>query len=225
VVARKLSKLTRVLIVDDETIFRDGLFALIAANPGYETVETVDDISASFQAVRDSKPHIVILDPNRAGDDGIRALTKIRTGYPDARLLVLSKTAENDQLHRAFSAGADGYVLKDDSRTELFTALQYLSNGEPYVSPIVCRQLIDCFVNAWHAQKKLSAPNVLTPREQQVIRLIAQGRRTREIAEHYSLSPKTVDKHRTNLMKKLNLHSISAVTVYAMEHGLVEDPE
>jgi DNA-binding NarL/FixJ family response regulator len=220
---RRSKTLTRVLIVDEKTIFRDGLLALIAARPGYEVVAAMDGINAALTSISESVPQVVILDPGLSDEDGVSGITKIKRIDASIRVIVLTMTPSDDDIHLALKAGADAYVLKEDSRAELFSALARVDDSECYLSPTVCERVIGCFISSWDLHKKMLTPEILTPREREVIRLIASGRRTREIAEHFSVSPKTIDKHRTNLMKKLDLHNISAVTVYAMQNGLVDE--
>ena len=219
---RKSTRRCKVLIVDEQTIMRDGLYALLAADADYQVVGTIEESKLVLDYVRELSPDVVIADPGHAGSADSDTIASLKEAEPGIRVIALTRSIEDDDIHSALKAGADAYVLKDDSQAELFSALARIKAGEKYLSPTVAERVIMCFVVAWETQRKLSSPDVLTPRERDIVRLIAKGRRTREIAEHFSLSPKTVDKHRTNLMRKLGLRSISAVTVYAMQNGLVD---
>lgn len=121
----------------------------------------------------------------------------------------------------ALNAGADGYVLKDDSHEELLTTIKTVLNGKTYLSPSICGNVVNGYLNSATADKPVSSWELLTRREKEIIKLIAEGNRSKDIAEQLSISIKTVEKHRSNLMKKLNLHSVSSLTNYAMKNGLV----
>jgi DNA-binding NarL/FixJ family response regulator len=167
--------------------------------------------------------------PNRVSRWWARRKTR-RTAFPRSaacnrtwsiRIVALTFHREDGYIHAALRAGADGYVLKDDSRDELVLAVRSVLAGKNYLSPAICGTVIEGYLSG--VQKKRLEPSwhVLTRRERQVIKMIAEGLKTREIAEELSLSPKTVEKHRTNMMNKLDLHSVSAVTLYAIQSGLI----
>ena len=211
----------KILIVDDHTIMRDGLHSLIASEPGFEVVGTAADGKTAIRCVGDLKPDIVMMDLTMPGTSGVDAIAHIKRQYPHVKLVALTFHKEDQYIHATLEAGADAYVLKDDSRTELFTALRSVQSGKNYLSPSICDRVVAGYLSGGDPTSKKPAWELLTKREREVIKLIAEGYKTREIAEYLSLSPKTVEKHRTNLMKKLDLHSVSAVTLYAIQNGLV----
>ncbi len=211
----------RILIVDDHTIMRDGLQSLLASEPGFEVVGTAADGKTAVRRVADLKPDIVMMDLTMPGTSGIDAIAHIKRQYPEVRLVALTFHKEDRYIHATLEAGADAYVLKDDSRTELLTALNSVLAGKQYLSPSICDRVVAGYLAGGDPDAKEPTWELLTKREREVIKLIAEGYKTREIAEYLSLSPKTVEKHRTNLMKKLDLHSVSAVTLYAIQNGLV----
>ena len=211
----------KILIVDDHTIMRDGLHSLIASEPGFEVVGTAADGKTAIRCVGDLKPDIVMMDLTMPGTSGVDAIAHIKRQYPHVKLVALTFHKEDQYIHATLEAGADAYVLKDDSRTELITALISVQNGKNYLSPSICDREVAGYLSGGDPTSKKPAWELLTKREREVIKLIAEGYKTREIAEYLSLSPKTVEKHRTNLMKKLDLHSVSAVTLYAIQNGLV----
>ena len=211
----------RILIVDDHTIMRDGLQSLIMSEPGFEVVGTAADGKTAIRLATELKPDIVMMDLSMPGTSGIDAIAHIKRQHPQIKLVALTFHKEDRYIHSTLEAGADAYVLKDDSRTELFTALRSILSGKSYLSPSICDRVVAGYLAGGDTARQEPAWEVLTKREREVIKLIAEGYKTREIAEYLSLSPKTVEKHRTNLMRKLDLHSVSAVTVFAIQNGLV----
>jgi DNA-binding NarL/FixJ family response regulator len=211
----------RVLIVDDHTIMRDGLNALLSAESGFEVVGTAADGKEAMLAATALKPDIILMDLSMPRTGGIDAIVHIKRQHPSVKIIALTFHKEDKYIHATLDAGADAYVLKDDSRTELFTALNSVIQGKNYLSPAICDRVVAGYLAGADTESQNPSWEVLTHREREVIKLIAEGSRTKDIAVYLSLSPKTVEKHRTNLMKKLDLHSVSAVTVYAIQNGLV----
>jgi len=214
---------TKILIVDDHALLREGLQSLLSAQPGMRVVGTAEDAESGVSKIASLGPDIVLTDLAMPETGGVDAIRQIREAHPDIRVIALTFHREDGYIHAALKAGADGYVLKDDSRDELVLAIRSVLAGKNYLSPAISDTVIEGYLSG--VQKKQLEPSwqVLTRRERQVIRLIAEGLKTREIAEKLSLSPKTVEKHRTNMMNKLDLHSVSAVTLYAIQSGLINE--
>jgi len=210
----------RVVIVDDHTLMRNGLEAMLKIEPDYEVVGVAADGKAAIRAATDLKPDIMIMDLNMPRTSGVDAIIQIKRQHPQIKIVALTFHKEDKHIHATLDAGADAYVLKDDSRNELLSALSTVSGGNSYLSPAICGKVVAGYLSGGSdgAEKKASW-EILTQREREVIKLIAEGKRTKEIAAYLSLSPKTIEKHRTNLMRKLDLHSVSAVTVYAIQNG------
>lgn len=211
----------KVMIVDDHTIMRDGLQALLSSEADYEVVGTVPDGKTAIRSVAALKPDIILMDLSMPGTGGIEAIAHIKRQHPNVKIVALTFHKEDKYIHATLEAGADAYVLKDDSRTELFTALSSVLKGKSYLSPSICDRVVAGYLAGGDANAEQPSWEILTHREREVIKLIAEGNKTKEIAEYLSLSPKTVEKHRTNLMRKLDLHSVSAVTVYAIQNGFI----
>ena len=152
---------------------------------------------------------------------GIEAISQIKRRHPEIKIVALTFHKEDGYIHATLEAGAEAYVLKDDGRNELFSALESVINGKRYLSPGICDRVVAGYLSSGEKETKDSSWEVLTRREREVIKLIAEGSRTKEIARYLSISPKTVEKHRASLMKKLNLHSVSAVTAYAIQNGFI----
>jgi DNA-binding NarL/FixJ family response regulator len=154
---------------------------------------------------------------------GMDAIVHIKRQYPEIKIVALTFHKEEKYIHATLEAGADAYVLKDDSRTELFNALNNVATGNNYLSPSIVDKVVAGYLSGGDSATAKPSWEVLTRREREVIKLIAEGKRTKQIAEYLSLSPKTIEKHRTNLMRKLDLHNVSEVTVYALKNGFVTD--
>ncbi len=213
---------TKILIVDDHALLREGLQSLLSAQPGMRVVGTAEDAQSGISKITSLGPDVVLTDLAMPETGGVDAIRLIKAAHPDTRVIALTFHREDSYIHAALKAGADGYVLKDDSRDELVIAIGSVLRGKNYLSPSICNQVIAGYLAGARKTRLEPSWHVLTRRERQVIKMIAKGMKTREIAEELSLSPKTVEKHRTNMMNKLDLHSVSAVTVYAIQTGLID---
>jgi DNA-binding NarL/FixJ family response regulator len=216
-------KVHKILIVDDHALMRNGLEAMLASEPEYEVVGVASDGMMAIRSVADLRPDVVLMDLTMPRTSGMDAIVKIKRQYPDVKIVALTFHKEEKYIHATLEAGADAYVLKDDSRTELFNALANVVTGNNYLSPSIVDKVVAGYLSGGDAETAKPSWEVLTRREREVIKLIAEGKRTKEIAEYLSLSPKTIEKHRTNLMRKLDLHNVSEVTVYALKNGFVTD--
>jgi DNA-binding NarL/FixJ family response regulator len=209
------------VIVDDHALMRNGLEAMLESDPGYEVVGVAADGMSAIRTVSELKPDIVMMDLTMPRTSGIDAIVQIKRKHPQIKIIALTFHKEDKYIHATLEAGADAYVLKDDSRTELFSALASVVAGKNYLSPSIVDKVVAGYLSGNDTSENQPSWEILTRREREVIKLIAEGNRTKEIAAYLSLSPKTVEKHRTNLMKKLDLHSVSAVTVYAIQNGFI----
>jgi DNA-binding NarL/FixJ family response regulator len=215
----------KILIADDHGILRDGLRALLAGEPGFEVVGGVSNGHEAIRAAETLRPDLIIMDMSMPLTDGPSAIVHIKRRLPEIRILVLTFHTDEQHINAALRAGADGYVLKDDSRMELLTAIQAVLAGKNFLSPAICNRVVSGYLGADSNGNGGNAPesgiSSLTSREREVIKLIAEGMRTRQIAQFLSLSPKTVEKHRSNMMRKLRLGNAAAVTAYAIANGFV----
>ena len=211
----------RILIAEDHTILREGLKALLGGQPGHQVVgEAVDGMEA-IRMANDLQPDLVLLDLSMPRTNGLEALQEIKRANPQVRVLILTVQKAEDYVHAALRAGADGYVLKDSSSTDLFQAIRSVLAGERYLSPAVATALVNLYLGGRDQAAIRSPFDILSSREREVLKLLAEGYRTRDIGEHLCISPKTVEKHRASLMEKLKLHTLPALTTYAIEKGLV----
>lgn len=209
------------MIVDDHTIMRDGLQALLGSEPEFEVIATASDGREALLLMKTQRPDLILMDLSMPKTSGVDAIGHIKRKFPQIKIVALTFHKEDKYIHTTLEAGADGYVLKDDSRTELFSAIRNVLAGKRYLSPSIVDRVVSGYLSRSDQIEERPSWEVLTPREREVIKLIAEGYRTKEIANYLSLSHKTVEKHRTNLMRKLDLHSTAAVTAYAISNGLV----
>ncbi|MDH3281745.1 MAG: response regulator transcription factor [Gammaproteobacteria bacterium] len=209
----------RLVIVDDHKILRDGLRALFATEQDILVVGEAEDGREALECVVETKPDAVIMDLSMPHMNGPEAIQDIKRRLPQTKIIVLTLHKAEDFVRAALDAGADGYVLKQDSHEKLLDALRAVTKGDIFLSPSICADVVAGYLRG-SGGNGVSA-GVLTPRERQVVKLIAEGYRNKEIARHLSLSTKTIEKHRSNFMKKLRLHNTAEITVYAIENNLI----
>jgi DNA-binding NarL/FixJ family response regulator len=211
----------RIFIVEDHTLLRAGLRALLTQDPDVEIVGEADNGRDAIRAIATLSPDLVLMDISMPGMNGIEAMLDIKRRNPDTRILVLTIHKTEEYIHASLRAGADGYILKDASHDELRVAIRSVLNGKTYLSPDISGKVINGYLDTGKATNATSAWDALTHREREVLKLVAEGHPNKFIADYLCLSIKTVEKHRSNLMKKLNLHNASTLTSYAIEKGLV----
>lgn len=210
----------RILIVEDHTLLRAGLRALLLQDPDIEIVGEVDNGRDAVQAVGLLAPHLVLMDLSMPGMNGVEAIMDIKRRYPGIRVLVLTIHKTDEYIHESLRAGADGYILKDATYEELRIAARSVLNGKTYLSPDISSKVINSYLGTSNAPAGASQWKTLTHREREVLKLVAEGHPNKYIADYFCLSIKTVEKHRSNLMKKLDLHNAAMLTAYAIEKGL-----
>jgi DNA-binding NarL/FixJ family response regulator len=217
-----LEKKHRLVIAEDHTILREGLKALLlASRPDLEVVGEATDGREAVRCAEELSPDLMMLDLSMPRSNGLEALKEIKRVSPQTRVLVLTVHKTEDYVFTALQAGADGYVLKDSSSAELMLAVKSVLNGERYLSPAIASTVVSGYLGSKDGAPLRPSFDDLSTREREVLKLIAEGYRTKEIGEYLCISPKTVEKHRANLMDRLNLRSVSALTAYAIEKGLV----
>ena len=215
----------KILIADDHALMRSGVRLILAQiDPAIAVVEAVDGREAVDQARRE-RPDICLLDITMPGLNGIDALPLLLQACPGLRVLVLSMHAERSFVSEAMRAGAHGYLLKDAAVDELADALRALREGRAYLSQRVASDLLADFARQAPGQPESprapASPALLSPRQREVLQLIAEGRATREIAERLHLSVKTVETHRAEIMRRLDIRDIAGLTRFALRHGMV----
>ncbi|MGD9506408.1 MAG: response regulator [Syntrophobacteraceae bacterium] len=212
----------RIVIAEDHTILREGLRALFAVKPEFDIVGEAEDGRDAIRCVEKFKPDIVLMDLSMPRMNGLGAIKEIKRICPDTKILVLTVHRTEEYIHSTLQAGADGYLLKDATLTELMVAVDNVLEGKPYLSPGVSEKVIEGYLDAKKGgAAAVSSWDTLTQREREILKLIAEGYKNKDIADYLCISVKTVEKHRANLMKKLDLHNISALTTFAMDKGLI----
>lgn len=210
-----------VFIVEDHTLLRAGLRALLEQDPDIEIVGEADNGRDAVRSIGTLMPNLVLMDLSMPGMNGIEAIHDIKRRNPDTCILVLTIHKTDEYIHESLRAGANGYILKDATHDELRVAIRSVLGGKTYLSPDISGKVINGFLGSGKSSGSGSGWDALTHREREVLKLIAEGHPNKYIADYLCLSLKTVEKHRSNLMKKLDLHNASALTSYAIEKGLV----
>ncbi len=209
------------MIVEDHTLLRAGLRALLLPEPDLEMVGEADNGRDAVRAILALKPDLVLMDLSMPGMGGIEAIAEIRRRSVDTRIIVLTIHKTDEYIHAALRAGANGYVLKDATHEELRAAIRTVLAGKTFLSPDVSGRVITTYLRSGRGPAAVRPWDTLTHREREILKLIAEGRANRHIAQYLSLSVKTVEKHRSNLMKKLDLHNVAMLTTFAIENGLL----
>jgi DNA-binding NarL/FixJ family response regulator len=209
----------RIVLADDHKIVRDGLKKLLEKHDELLVVGEAEDGRGSLRLVKDLKPDVVIMDVAMPDLNGIEATRQLTAERKDLRIVALSMHSERKFVTEMLKAGASAYLLKDCAFEELETAIRTVVQGKIYLSPAIAGVVIENFVrNAPHADK--SVFSLLSDREREVLQLMSEGKTTKDIASHLNVSIKTVETHRTNIMSKLDIHSIAELTKYAIREGL-----
>jgi two-component system response regulator NreC len=211
----------RIFIVEDHTLLRAGLRALLSQDPDIEIVGEADNGRDAIRAIGSVAPNLVLMDLSMPGMNGIEAMMDIKRRNPHTRVLVLTIHKTDEYIHESLRAGADGYILKDATHDELRVAIRSVLNGKTYLSPDISGKVIHGYLGIGKVANVGSSWDTLTHREREVLKLVAEGHPNKYIADYLCLSIKTVEKHRSNLMKKLDLHNASTLTSYAIEKGLL----
>ena len=214
----------RILIIDDHPLFREGLKFLIARNPGFEVVGEAGNGRKGLRMAKELKPDLVVMDISLPDKSGIDLTRDIRSHLSETRVIIVSMHSKIDHISEAFRAGATGYVVKESATERLIQGLEAVSRGEYYLDSSLSHKVVKKLMEFPEKEAKITDARyeALTPREQQVMRLLAEGISIKEIAERLFISPKTVENHRTNIMSKLELHSAVELIRYAARLGLID---
>jgi DNA-binding NarL/FixJ family response regulator len=207
----------RVLLAEDHALVRAGFHALLQNMPGVQVVAEASDGHEALHQIEAHRPDIVLLDITMPRMSGIEVAARATKLFPHVRVIMLSMHANEEYVWEALHAGASGYLLKDASIDELKLALAAVTRGEPYLSAAVSKYVIAGYVR--HGES--NQVDLLTPRQREILRLIAEGHTTHDIAVMLQISDKTVETHRSQLMRRLSLHDVTSVVRFAIRHGLV----
>jgi DNA-binding NarL/FixJ family response regulator len=211
----------RVLIAEDHALLREGLKALLSSDPDIDVVGEVADGRDAIRLAGTLAPDLILMDISMPGINGTEAILEIKKRYPATKILALTVHKTEECIRETLQAGADGYALKDATYTELMTAVKCVLSGKTYLSPDVSEKIISGYLGGGKIQRTDSAWDSLTHREREVLKLIAEGRTNKHIADYLCVSVKTVEKHRSNLMRKLGQHNAATLTAFAIEKGLL----
>jgi len=209
----------RIVLIEDHAILRDGLRALVELEPDLQVVGEAGTAAEGVRVARTCNPNLIITDLAMPGGLGLRAIDELRAACPGVRVLVLTAYCTDEYIHAALNAGADGYVLKDASRAELMHAVHAVIAGQKYFSEPVSARLVSSYLR--RNEPLVPGCPRITERERQVLTRVALGETNKRVALALRLSIKTIEKHRANLMRKLDLHNTAAVTLFAVRNGML----
>jgi two-component system, NarL family, response regulator NreC len=212
----------RVLVVDDHAIVRAGVCALLEAEPDIVVVAQAHDAVSATKFVQETKPDVVIMDLSMPLVSGFETIRRVLDVSPSSRIVVLSMHEDERYFFQALEAGASCYVVKGSPPSELHTAVRAAVTGKAYFCPTVAKQMLQSYLHL--ADRRSDHDDAffgLSAREREVLRLIAEGLTSREVAERLFLSPNTIERHRANIMEKLQIHNRAQLVKFAIRHGLV----
>jgi DNA-binding NarL/FixJ family response regulator len=211
----------KIVIAEDQKILREGLKSLLTSTDDFEIVAEAEDGLTAVRCVEGYKPDLLLLDLSMPKMNGISVIRDTKTRVPETKILVLTVHESEEYILEVFQSGADGYCLKDASRSELIMAIRRVLSGNRYISPGISQKVLEGYLKDRETLKSSSSWDSLTRREIEILKLVGEGYKNKEIADYLCVSAKTVEKHRSNVMRKLDLHTASALTAYAIERGLV----
>jgi DNA-binding NarL/FixJ family response regulator len=211
----------RVLVADDHAVVREGIRTVLAARPEFAVVGEAADGAEALVLSEEHHPDVVVLDITMPGESGLHVTARLRQRLPETRVLILSMHDRTEYVLEAVRAGASGYLLKDASPREVRDAVEAIYRGETYFCPAVLQRLGAALRGELEREEKRGTLELLTPREQEVLSLIAEGHTNKEAAARLGISPRTVETHRESLMRKLRIRTVAGLTRFAIESGLV----
>jgi DNA-binding NarL/FixJ family response regulator len=213
----------KILLADDHVMFRRGIRSLIQGMDNVEVVGEAGDGLELLRLLKDIHPHLVIMDISMPNLRGLEATREIKSLHPGIKVLILSMHKDREYLYHALTAGAEGYLLKEDADGELISAIQTLRRGGTFISPLLSTQMADIFVDKLRTggESRTALEEPLTIREREIVKLIAEGKSSKEIGELLFISSRTVQHHRANIMRKLNLKKTADLVKYAIQKGYV----
>ena len=215
-----MTKPIRVLLADDHTLVRAGIRSLLENMEGIEVIAEAGDGREALRLVRTHRPDVVLMDIAMPGLNGLEAAARIAKKFPNVRVIILSMHVNEEYVLQALRAGAAGYMVKGADAAELEIAIRAVARGETYLSPMVSKHVVTDYIQ--RISGETSPLELLTPRQREVLQLIAEGYSTKKIARTLKISVKTVETHRMQLMERLDIHDIAGLVRYAIRIGLVK---
>jgi two-component system response regulator NreC len=211
----------RVLVTDDHAIVRAGVRLLLDSQPDIQVVGEAVDGQQALELVKELEPDLVLMDVAMPGMNGLEATKLIKESFPRVQVLALTMHEDERYFFQILQAGAMGYVVKGAAPSDLLAAVRAVAQGQAYLYPSLAKQLLDDYMKRVDAGEEQDSYDGLSEREREVLKLIAEGKTGRQIAEELTLSANTVERHRSNIMSKLNLHSRAELIKYAIRKGLI----
>ncbi|MCU0538541.1 MAG: response regulator transcription factor [Desulfobacterales bacterium] len=213
-----------IVIVDDHALFREGLKAIICRNPSYEVVGEAARGDEALETARTLKPHLVLVDISLPDQNGIDLTQQLRKSLPRTRVMIVSMHSKVDYIVNAFRAGATGFVTKESAPERLLQAIDLVLKGEYFMDSAVAQTVVQKLAGIASDQRQLRDPGyeALTAREQEILALLAEGQALKAIGDRLCISPKTVENHRTSIMRKLGLHTHFELIRYAAKVGIID---
>ncbi len=214
---------TKVLLVDDHTIVRQGIKALLDTQEGIEVVGEAEDGREAIEKVKQMAPNVIVIDITMPNLNGIEATRQIKKINPEIKVLVLTVHDNEEYIHRILQAGASGYLLKESAVSDLVSAINAVEKDDIFLSPSISKVVVKDYIRHVETESgDFDSLNILTNREREVLQLIAEGHTNKEIARILKLSIKTIDVHRSHIMDKLNIHDITGLVKYSIRKGLIK---
>ena len=213
-----------IVIVDDHPLFREGLKTIIKRNRHYDVVGEAGSAKEGLEMARRAKPDLMMIDLSLPDMNGIQLTRQLRVELPETSIIIVTMHAKVDYIAEAFQAGATGYVIKESAAEGLLKGIETVLKGEYFLDSAVSSQVVQTLMKLPAKETKITDANYasLTAREQEILRLLAEGMSAKEIADRLCISPKTVENHRSNIMNKLDLHSTLELVRYAAKLGLID---
>ncbi len=211
----------RIALADDHKLMRSGLRVLLEQQPEFTVVGEASDGREAVSLVDSQKPDVLVMDIGMPNLNGIEAAAQITQAHPEISIVMLSMHSDESYVLRALKAGAKGYLLKDSAETDLIRAVHSVAESKSFFSPAVSKVLLDDYVRKLKRSGTEDPYDLLTPREREVLQLVAEGKSNKEVANLLNLSVYTVETHRANIMEKLNLHGVPELILYAVRKGII----
>ena len=211
----------QIVLADDHVLFRKGLKRILVERSDLEVVGEAGDGLELLSLLNRLTPHMVVLDISMPNLRGIEAIHEIKMIHPDVKVLILTMHKDKEYLHHSISAGAQGYLLKEDTDEELFSAIETIQRGRIYISPFLSEESREDWAQVVRGKWNLPFAESLTPREREVLKLIAEGKSNKDIASLLFISARTVERHRANIMEKLNIKGTADLVKYAIQKGYI----
>jgi two-component system response regulator NreC len=212
---------TRILLADDHSVIRSGLKLVLERQPDFKVVAEAGDGREAVKLAEATRPHVAVLDIAMPNLNGIEAAHQMMASVPGISVVILSMHSDEGYVLRALKAGARAYLLKESAEGDLIAAVRAVRAGKAFFSPAISRLLVEDYMRQLHDRAIEDSYELLTPREREILQLLAEGKTNKDVANMLNLSVYTVDTHRGNLMEKLNLHSLPELILYAVRKGII----